>query len=191
MRGRKGSGARGLGCPVAATAQAALRSGGVSPINGSARSGIQARAGGRLVGSGRAGRTRCRPRSGIPSCGRGRRGPRWRAGRRSGRGVGSALMVGLYRARPKQERSAPGSYRIHRDGLVLWRPGHRPSLARLRGGGSGGTIGSAAGSAAVPGANRRRQCGVARKREPVSSPRRPRMRRKELGLEMRSDCIDR
>jgi hypothetical protein len=70
--------------------------------------------------------------------------------------------------------SPPGSYRIHRDGLVLWRPGHRPSLAASVVVGTGEPLGSRRRGRRDLGGESPSQSGVARQREPVSSPRRPR-----------------
>ena len=125
---------------------------------------------------GRAGRTPNRPRCGIPTRVRGRRGLRWRAGRRSGRGAGSGSFPGVH-CSAEAGAWAPGSYRIHRDGLVLWRPEHRPSLAPSVGAGAGEPLESRCRGRRGSRGESPSQCGVARKREPVSSPRRPRMRR--------------
>ncbi len=96
------------------------------------------------------------------------------AGRAEGRGLAHGRVVPC----PAEAgASAPGSYRIHRDGLVLWRPEHRPSLAPSVGAGAGEPLEAWCRGRRVSRGESPSQCGVARKREPVSSPRRPRMRR--------------
>ena len=60
------------------------------------------------------------------------------AGRAEGWAGAHARVVAC---RPQAGGLAPGSYRIHRDGLVLWRPGHRPSPVSSAEAGAGDPIG--------------------------------------------------
>jgi hypothetical protein len=102
---------------------------------------------------GPAGRTPCRPRCGTPSRGRGLRGPRWPAGRRSGRAAGSRSCARC------TVRARNGSLRPGRAASIgrVWCYGDL-DIGRVLpppGGGNGGTTWDrSAGGTAVLGANR-------------------------------------